>query len=90
MARPIRSKPDELGEDFMTPEYMAKFSRRDKAKRKFVMQYRRKLKLKYSIKEQIIEEYENFQDLKEGTAELRKMDYSQLVEELNKDMKMIE
>ena len=48
------------------------------------MQKRRELKVRYSIKEQILEEYDRLQDVKDGTAKLRKMTYNELIEDINK------
>ena len=36
-----------------------------------------------------MEEYENYQDIKYGAVKLKKMTYMELVEDLNKDMKVL-
>ena len=89
MARPMRSTPEELAEDLMQPIHMKNFSRKDKARRKFVMRKRREYKLRYDLKAKLMDEYENYEDLKDGSARLRKMTYQELIEDVNKDLKLI-
>ena len=90
MARPMRSTPEELAEELMQPIYMKNFSRKDKARRKFVMRKRREYKLRYDLKAQMMEEYENYQDIKDGSAKMRKMTYQELIADVNKDMKLLQ
>eukprot|EP00347_Sterkiella_histriomuscorum_P009334 403341609 len=89
-ARPLRSSPDELHENFMQPVQMQKMSKRDKARQKFVREHRDKMLIKRSVSNSIIEQMEFIKDVEEGSHIHRNMNYKQLVEEMNKDLKALE
>ncbi|CDW75160.1 cytochrome c biogenesis protein [Stylonychia lemnae] len=92
VARPILNQPDELHDQIMKPLSRLKMSRRDLARIKFVSEYRDKQKIKKSIKNRIIEQTEIFKDIEEGAEVFaqKNMNYKQLVEEMNKDIKALE
>lgn len=52
----------------MQPQSRLKMSGRDKARMKFVQDYREKLKIKQSVKNRIIEQQERFKDIDEGVS----------------------
>ena len=51
MARPMRSTPEEMHEELMQPLHMKNFSRKDRARRKYIVHKRREYKVRYSLKE---------------------------------------
>ena len=85
MARPMQTRPEELSEEFMKPEHLRKMSKRDLARAAFVREFRKKQKIKHSLKLSVEVELEKMKDFEEGIAGKKKMKYAELVEELNKD-----
>jgi len=85
MARPIQTKPDELMEDFLVPNYIKKMSKRDMARKAFVKNFKKKQFIKKSLRNQATVEFEKMKDFEEGTAAAKEMKYDALVEELNRD-----
>jgi len=90
MARPMQTRPEELSEDFMKPEHLRKMSRRDLARAAFVREFKKKQAIKQSLKLQVEVELEKMKDFEEGVAGHKKMNYAELVDELNKDQRAIE
>ena len=50
MARPMRTNPEELAENLMQPVQRQKMSRRDIARIQFIQKYRRKVRIRQSLK----------------------------------------
>ena len=90
MARPMQSRPEELMEDFMVAEHIKKMSKRDKARKAFIEKFKRNKAIKSSLRNQVTVELERMKDFEEGLAGRREMNYSELVDELNKDQRAIE
>ena len=90
MARPMQSRPEELSEEFMVADHIRKMSKRDLARARFVQEFRRKQAIKKSLKNSVTVELEKMKDFEEGVAGHKKMNYAELVEELNKDQQAIE
>lgn len=86
----MRSSPEELYEQVMVPWHERQLSRRDKARLNYVRKFRAEQQLKSSIREMIREQREFMQEVEDGTALLKQMNYNELVEEVNKDLKQIE
>ena len=42
----MQSRPEELMEEFMVPEHVRKMSKRDKAREKFIKNYKKNLAIK--------------------------------------------
>ena len=87
----MRQTPDEMAEDFMQMEHERKMSKRDKARAKFVRQFRIKQKQKQGLKNMAITERERYLDIREQIKyetdkPLKDMKYLELVEVLNRDM----
>ena len=58
MARPIQTRPEELLEDFLRPDYLKKMSKRDLARANFIKNFRKKQAIKKSVKNTITVEME--------------------------------
>jgi hypothetical protein len=65
-------------------------SKRDLARQKFVQDHHRRTKIKKSLKNQLILEREKLLDMEDGTAQLRRMTYKELVQDMNQDLKALE
>jgi peroxiredoxin len=65
-------------------------SRRDIARIKFIQKYRRKVRIRQSLKLSFTQEMEFLRDVQEGTAGLRDMKYKELVDHINRDIKALE
>lgn len=61
----MRQTPDELAEDFLQTATEKKMSRRDKARRDFIRNFKLKQLSKKSLKNTIIAERERFLDFQE-------------------------
>jgi flagellar biosynthesis chaperone FliJ len=94
MAAPLRSKPEDLSEELMKPEWEKKMSRRDKARQDFVRNFRRRQKINSKYRNIVTVELEKLRDIEEqvgaGVMRKKKMSYRELVDELNKDVKHLE
>ena len=85
MARPIQTRPDELSEDFLTPNYLKNHSKRDKARKAWVKNFKRKKQARESIRYTIEDEMDRMADFEDGVAGLKEMKYDEMVEEFSKD-----
>ena len=65
-------------------------NKRDMARIKFVQEHKRRQAIKKSYKNQLIIEREKILDMEDGTAQLKRMTYKELVEDINKDIKALE
>jgi len=82
-ARPMRSQPEELHENVMIPVARQKMNKRDLARMKFVQEHRRRQHINKNFKNKLIMEREKFLDIEEGTAQMKRMTYKELVEDMN-------
>lgn len=94
-ARPLRSNPDELGEDLMQMQHEKKMSRRDKARSAFVREFRKKQEIKANLHNTLTMEREKWLDIQEqlkyqSAKPLKDMKYMELVDVLNKDLEALE
>jgi curved DNA-binding protein CbpA len=89
-ARPLMSQPEELHQNIMQPVSRLKMSKRDLARARFVQQHNRKRQIIGSFKNTIIVESEKLKDVQEGVANLKKMTYKEMVEDINKDLRALE
>ena len=74
----------------MVPTQRLKMNKRDMARIKFVQEHRRRQAIKRSYKNQLIVEREKILDMEEGVAQIKRMTYRELVEDINKDIKALE
>lgn len=65
-------------------------SRRDVARIQFIQKFRRKQRIKNSVKLRLQDELEFMRDVADGTAGLKQMNYMQLVDHINQDLKALE
>ena len=66
MARPMQSRPEELMEEFMVEEHVKKMSKRDKARKQFIQNFKRNQAIKKSLRNQVTVELEKLKDIEEG------------------------
>jgi hypothetical protein len=83
-----------MSEDYMQNEVERRMSKRDKARAKFVQQYRHQQRIKNSPKNQVTTAAESYYDFREqidmfghlkATKLMSKMKYEELAETLNRD-----
>lgn len=74
----------------MQPEWIKKMSKRDKARQQFIRAHRKRQRINNSPRAIIQEELDKLRDAEEGIAQVKQMNYQQLVEEINRDIKAIE
>jgi hypothetical protein len=65
-------------------------SRRDIARIQFIQKFRKTQRIKNSVKLRLQEELEFMRDVEDGTVGLKQMNYKQLVEHINQDLKALE
>ena len=65
MARPMRTRPEELAEDLLKPTQQKKMSRRDDARAKFIINFRNRQKVKESWRNTAIVNLEKLKDIEE-------------------------
>ena len=90
MARPIQTRPEELSEEFLKPDYLKKYSKRDLARKAFMKNYKRKKQARESLRYTVEDEFDRMRDFEDGVAGQKEMKYDELVEELNRDRLAIE
>ena len=64
-SRPIRSSVNEMAEDFMAMKHEKMMSKREKSRRDFVRNFKKKQAIKKSLKNTIIAERERYLDMQE-------------------------
>ena len=65
MARPMRTKPEDLAEEVMKPDAHKKMSRRDVARAKFMINFRNSQKIKNSYRNRATVHIEKMKDIEE-------------------------
>lgn len=89
-ARPLMSQPEELHQNIMQPVSRLKMSKRDLARARFVQQHTRNRQVLGSLKNTLVVESERLKDVHEGLANLKKMTYKEMVEDINQDLRALE
>ena len=94
-SRPIRSSVNDMAENYMAMDMEKRMTSRDKARRDFIRNFKKKQAIKRSTKNTIIAEREKFLDFREQIQyqtdkPLKAMKYEELVETLNKDLSALE
>ena len=94
-ARPKRSTVNEMAEEFMQMDVEKKMSRRDKARKKFIHNFKMKQARQTGMKNMIIAEREKFLDFEEqvqyqSDKPLKDLEYQELVEVLDRDVKLLD
>lgn len=84
MARPMRTRPEDMAEDLMKPTQQKKMSRRDEARARFIINFRNQQKIKNSFRNTVTVNLEKLKDIEEQAgAEVlksKKMSYTMLVD----------